>query len=67
MHYTIESEKKNSKKKKNNLLLEKIKQIKFILDVLEDEIKKYDYDKITDSITSLNMSINAFFNELKEL
>ncbi len=67
MHYTIESEKKNSKKKMNNLLLEKIKQIKFILDVLEDEIKKYDYDKITDSITSLNMSINAFFNELKEL
>jgi len=67
LHYTIESEKKNSKKKMNNLLLEKIKQIKFILDVLEDEIKKYDYDKITDSITSLNMSINAFFNELKEL
>ncbi len=67
---SLETRKEKEEKIKNEInrsLLRKVRDIKIILELLENEIKRYDYDKITDSIASLNTSISMFLNELKKL
>ncbi|MHA1312088.1 MAG: hypothetical protein ACTSQO_14320 [Candidatus Helarchaeota archaeon] len=70
MSISLETRKEKEEKIKNEInrsLLRKVRDIKIILELLENEIKRYDYDKITDSIASLNTSISMFLNELKKL
>jgi len=48
-------------------ILKNIKNIKLILDILSGEITNHSYDKISDSISSLNLLINSFLRDLKKL
>jgi len=64
---SLESEKKEKVKEINDILLKRIRNMKIILEILENEIRNNAYDKIADSIASLNTSISSFLNELKKL
>ncbi|MHA1270448.1 MAG: hypothetical protein ACTSPY_11715 [Candidatus Helarchaeota archaeon] len=67
MSISLESEKKEKVKEINDILLKRIRNMKIILEILENEIRNNAYDKIADSIASLNTSISSFLNELKKL
>ena len=67
MSFSVGTEEIEEKKVLRKNLLKKVENIKFILEILEGEIKTTSYDKISDSISALNTSISVFLNELKKL
>lgn len=67
MSINIEMKEKEERKDLRKNLLNKIKNIKFLLGILEKEIENDSYDKIADSMASLNTSISSFLDNLKKL
>lgn len=62
----IETQKEKEKRNIRDNLLEKIQNIKLIVEILEKEIHSNSYDKISDSIANLNTSIASFLSDLKK-
>ena len=67
MEISTETKELEDRSKIRKILLNKINNMKIILNILEGEIINYEYDKITDSISTLNIAISSFINELKKL
>jgi len=67
LEISTETKELEDRSKIRKILLNKINNMKIILNILEGEIINYEYDKITDSISTLNIAISSFINELKKL